>query len=143
MEIISKTTQDTKNLAGSVAKRIKPGDVIALYGDLGTGKTTFTRHLVEQLGFGSRVQSPTFVIARKYSTENQPIHTIHHIDLYRTQSEEEINDLGLEEMLGEPGSVTVIEWPEMVEKLLPEKTVKILFEHQEDDTRKIYVQNID
>lgn len=140
MEFISETPEDLKKLAREIADNLKPNDVLALYGDLGSGKTTFTRYLVESLGISARVQSPTFVIARKYNGSGKYINTVNHIDLYRISSKEEIKDLGLEETIKEPNSITVIEWPEIAEKYLPENAVKMHFEYFEETKRKIIIE---
>lgn len=132
MEIITHSTKETKKFASEIAKNIKPGDVLALYGDLGSGKTTFTRYLVEHLGLKNRVQSPTFVIVRKYEHVN-------HIDLYRLTSEKEVEDLGMAEMLEDKNLISIIEWPELAEKLLPKNTTKIYFEYIDENTRKIRI----
>ena len=73
MEVLSKSTKETEELAQRVAKKLKPGDVLALYGDLGAGKTTFTNLLVKSLDFGSRVQSPTFVILADILVEREKL----------------------------------------------------------------------
>ncbi|MFZ2664209.1 MAG: tRNA (adenosine(37)-N6)-threonylcarbamoyltransferase complex ATPase subunit type 1 TsaE [Patescibacteria group bacterium] len=132
MEIITHSTQETKEFAGKIAKDIKLGVVIALYGDLGSGKTTFTRFLVEALGIRSRVQSPTFVIARKYEK-------INHVDLYRLTTEKEVEDLGFKEMIEDKESITIIEWPDLAEKLLPKDTLRIYFEYVDENSRKIRI----
>ncbi len=135
MENITKSTEETKKLAFEIAKKIKPGTTVALYGDLGSGKTTFTRYFVQALGIENRVQSPTFVVARKYGD-------INHVDLYRLTTEEEAVDIGIEEMLEDIDKITIVEWPEIVEKLLPEGTVKIYFEYIDENTRKITIKNL-
>jgi tRNA threonylcarbamoyladenosine biosynthesis protein TsaE len=132
MEIITHSSEETKKLASEIAGRTKIGDTLALYGDLGSGKTTFTRYLVESLGLKNRVQSPTFVIARKYGY-------INHIDLYRITSEKEVEDLGMKEILEDRSCITIIEWPELSEKMLPENTVRIYFEHVDENSRKIRI----
>jgi len=135
MESITKSTEETKKLAIELAKKTKKGSVLALYGDLGSGKTTFTRFFVEALGLKNRVQSPTFVVARKYGYVN-------HVDLYRLTSEEEARDIGIEEMLVDKNMITLIEWPEIINNLLPEDSVKIYFEYIDKNTRKITIENL-
>lgn len=132
MEIITRSTEETKKLAFEIAKKTKLGDTLALYGDLGSGKTTFTRYMVEGLGLKNRVQSPTFVIARKYGHVN-------HIDLYRITSEKEVEDLGIKEMLEDKNSITVIEWPGSAEKVLPVNTIRVYFEYVDENSRKIRI----
>ncbi len=135
MENITKSTEETKRLAVELAGKIQKGSVLALYGDLGSGKTTFTRYFVEALGLKNRVQSPTFVVARRYGDVN-------HVDLYRLTNEEEARDIGIEEMLFDQNSITLIEWPEIIENILPEKTIKIYFEYIDENTRKITIENL-
>jgi len=132
MEIITHSTEETKKFASEIAKKIQLGSTLALYGDLGSGKTTFTKYLVESFGLKNRVQSPTFVIVRKYDH-------INHVDLYRLTSEGEVEDLGLEEMLDDKKAITIIEWPELAEKLLPENTTRIYFEYVDENSRKIRI----
>ena len=163
MEVLSKSTEDTKELARSIAKRLKKGDILALYGDLGSGKTTFTSYLVHALGIEKRVQSPTFVLIRKYNRDSiaslqsdrmvEPqrhsgrsvatdrVSEVNHVDLYRLETENEIKEIGLEEIINE-GGITVIEWPEKAEKLLPKETIKINFTYEGENERKITVQNL-
>lgn len=135
MEKITKSTEETKKLAVELAGKIKHGAVLALYGDLGSGKTTFTRYLVSALGYSGRVQSPTFVVARKYGN-------INHVDLYRMTTKEEALDIGIEEMLSDKDSTTIIEWPEIVEDLFPENVIKIYFEYIDENSRRIKIQNL-
>ena len=139
MEVSAHSPEETKRLAVEVAKKIKKGDVLVLYGDLGSGKTTFTRYLVEALGLKARVQSPTFVLARKYPGDSI---TVNHLDLYRISSQEEADDLGIDELIDDPESILVVEWPEFIEKYLPEKTIRIKFEYVEENERKIDIQNL-
>ena len=135
MENITNSTEETKRLAVELAGKVGKGSVLALYGDLGSGKTTFTRYFVEALGLKNRVQSPTFVVARKYGY-------INHVDLYRLTNEDDAKDIGIEEMLTDLDSVTLIEWPEVIENILPEKTIKIYFEYIDENTRKITIKNL-
>lgn len=134
MEVTTNSTQETKELAEKLAKTIKTGTTLALYGDLGSGKTTFTRFLVESLGQDSRVQSPTFVVARRYGN-------INHIDLYRLTTKEEVKDIGIEEFLTDEGVINIIEWPELAEAFLPKDTIRIYFEYIDDGKRKIKIEN--
>ena len=144
MEILSASTAETEELAKTIAEKVKPGTVLALFGDLGSGKTTFVKFLVKALGFDSRVQSPTFVIHRRYTKPlGNPIDTIHHVDLYRLTSKEEVLDIGLPEMLQEPHSLVLIEWPELAMDLLPEDVVELHFKTVDENTRHIVVKGSD
>ncbi len=141
MEITSKSTEETKELAEQLATKIRPGNVLALFGDLGSGKTTFTNFLVKALGFTSRVQSPTFVIVRRYQKDLGKLRKIFHVDLYRLTKPEELEDLGLDEMFSDKEAITIIEWPELLEGTLPEGNKKLFFEYIDENTRKINVQD--
>ena len=152
MEILSKSTKDTQKLAEALAQKVKPGMVLALFGDLGSGKTTFTAFLVKALGFDCRVQSPTFVIHRRYSHSSviasppwqtkQSINVIHHVDLYRLTSKEEVLDLGLPEMLQESHSLVLLEWPELARDFLPQDAVKLHFTTIDENSRRIIVERL-
>lgn len=144
MEILSTSTKDTQELAEKLAQRVEPGQVLALFGDLGSGKTTFSSLLVKALGFESRVQSPTFVIHRCYkrSPENK-ISTIHHVDLYRLTSKEEVLEIGFLEMLQDRNSLVLIEWPELAMDYLPQNMTKIYFSTLDETTKRIIVENLE
>lgn len=147
MEILSKSTEDTKNLVRSLIQPIKPGTIILLHGDLGSGKTTFTRYLVESLGFDSKVQSPTFVLMRQYKTFNakSDIHKINHLDLYRLSSLEEAEDLGLLELLSDTSAITIVEWPKTALPIFDKfgkKVINVYFEYLSMNERKIKVKGI-
>lgn len=114
--------QDTILLAERIAPFLRKGDVLALYGDLGSGKTFFTNHLCKALGVTETVTSPSFVLMNQYEA---PHFTIYHIDLYRMQDEREVWGLGLEEFLEE--GLTIIEWPQIAESLLVNTALRLTF----------------
>ncbi len=106
--------------------------IFAFYGQMGSGKTTFIRALCEALGVTESVNSPTFAIVNEYlSGTGNPIY---HFDFYRIKSLQEALDIGLEDYLYS-GHLCLIEWPEYIEKLLPEETVKVAIEEQKDGSR--------
>ena len=115
----SKNARDTQNIAKNLAKTLSGGEVILLNGDLGAGKTTFTKGLVKGLGGKKTVVSPTFTIMHSYDDTRIPVY---HFDMYRIADEDELYELGLEEYLYENG-VAVIEWNKF--SRLPEKTVTV------------------
>lgn len=137
LEFTTKSTKETQEVAEKIAGMLQTGDVLALYGDLGSGKTTFTAYLVHSLGLEARVQSPTFVIARKYHGGKNEIEVVNHLDLYRLGSIEEVEDLGLEEMFTEKNAITIIEWPEIAEVLLPNSVKTLEFTYIDENIRKI------
>jgi len=116
-----RTERDTIALAKLVASYLKAGDVIALYGELGAGKTFFTQQLCRFLGISEIVSSPSYVLINQYDGDIP----VTHVDFYRLAAYEEVLELGLEEMLED--KITVIEWPEVAAEILPEDTLKIHF----------------
>jgi len=117
-KIILKTEKDTQKLAQQIAKKLKGGEILALSGDLGAGKTTFTQYLAKALGVKEHVNSPTFVIMRIYKTSRHPFQFLAHVDAYRLDSENELEYLGLDQYIGQPHAITVIEWAEKIKKEL-------------------------
>jgi tRNA threonylcarbamoyladenosine biosynthesis protein TsaE len=137
MEIQLHSTEDTKKLAFKLAKELKSGDALALYGDLGSGKTTFVRYLAEALNTVSRVQSPTFVILREYKVDLNNIKKIYHLDLYRLVSASDVEELGFQEIINEAASILCVEWPDLIEHLLPKTTKKIHFKYLGTEDREV------
>jgi len=113
--------QDTRELARRVADFLKKGDVLALYGELGVGKTFFTKQLCSFLEVREIVSSPSYVLMNEYEGK----YPVFHLDLYRLESAEEVLELGIHELF-EKG-ILIIEWPEIAEDFLPQKTIKIKF----------------
>jgi tRNA threonylcarbamoyladenosine biosynthesis protein TsaE len=121
MEFICNSLDDTQKAAEYFSQFAKAGQCFALSGNLGHGKTTFSKYLIQSLNKSIKeVPSPTFTMIQIY---NSNIAEIWHIDLYRLKSEEEFYELGLEEAF--PNCITIIEWPEIIKNLLPEDTIKI------------------
>ena len=106
-----------KPLAKKLASRLKKGDILALVGDLGTGKTALTKYIAKGLGIKSEITSPTFTIVREYKEGRLPLY---HFDVYRTGSVEEMYDLGYEEYFYGDG-ICVIEWADMISEIIPEE----------------------
>lgn len=114
-----------------LAKNMHGGEILALSGNLGSGKTTFTKALAKELGVTKTVTSPTFVIMQQYqtklkTTQNKPV-WLYHLDLYRTNNFLEVADLGLKELWGRPEIITVIEWSEKIKTHLPKQSLQITF----------------
>lgn len=143
MEILLTTTSETQKLAEELSKQLKPNDVVALYGDLGSGKTTFTQFLVTALQFSDRVQSPTFILMREYRHSAHPtIKRVFHIDLYRLKTNLDANSIDLDELFARPDAITVIEWPELIKHTLPPHTLSINFDYIDEHTRKAHIHNL-
>lgn len=113
----------------------KTATVLALYGDLGVGKTTITKEIAKQLGIVEKVISPTFVIMKIYKTNDKKFKHLIHIDAYRLEESKEIMQLGFEEILKNKDNLVIIEWPEKIEDRLPSNTHRIILEHKDDTTR--------
>lgn len=137
MEFLSHSKEDTIRFAHEYAKSLRSGDVVALQGDLGSGKTTFTQGLSDALNVKDRVTSPTFVIMKNYLAHiQQKDITLNHIDCYRI-SEIDADAIGLSEIFDDKNSVTILEWPENISKILPSRTKTLLFEYLNESDRKI------
>ncbi len=135
--IITDSPEETERLGEGFAGRLRKGDVVALSGDLGGGKTQFTRGLARGLGIRDYyVKSPSFTIVHVYEGGRLPLY---HIDLYRMDSTAEVRDLGLEEYVYGNG-VCVIEWAERAEELIPEGAVRIRFSYEGESRRRIEIR---
>lgn len=128
--MITKTAQQTRNFGKKLAKKIKTGGVVCLYGDLGAGKTTLVQGIAQGLGIKKRLVSPTFVIMRQYGN-------LYHLDLYRLNNLEEIKALGIGEIWQDKKNILVIEWPEKIEKILPENKLVIRLKLLKNNTHEI------
>jgi len=127
-KFISTLPDQTTEFARRFGKLLEPGDVIALEGDLGAGKTTFTKGLAEGLGITRTVNSPTFTIIKEYMGKMP----LYHMDVYRVQSSDE--DLGFDEYFEGEG-VTVVEWAHLIEDQLPPQLLTIYLKHGENGSR--------
>lgn len=134
----SRSVADTRRLGATFASRLAPGDIVALEGDLGSGKTEFVRGACKALGVPDDVvTSPTFTIVNEYSGEGT---TVFHIDAYRLKTESEFFDLGYEDYLSGQ-AIVFIEWPERVSKTLAGgEVIWIRFQHDGENRRTIYVE---
>jgi len=136
MEVITKNARETQRLGEKIGRRLKKGAVLALYGELGSGKTTFIQGLARGLGVEKRVISPTFVFMRQYPLVGR---AFYHVDLYRIERIEEARGLGVEEVLADPEAVVAIEWAEKIDKILPRERTDIFFEYSGEKERKIKI----
>ena len=130
------TTSPDETAAAGVAlgERLGPGDVVALTGELGAGKTCFVQGLARGLGVARVATSPTFVLVNEYRGRCP----VHHVDVYRSRTLTELLDLGLDEMLGGAG-VTVVEWADRCETLLPAHAVRVHIDGVGDEPRRITI----
>lgn len=134
------TPEETAAIAASLAARMKGGEVLALIGDLGAGKTTFAQAFAAALGVEERVQSPTFIFMHEHrlAREGGPRYFVH-ADAYRG-GVPELRNIGIEEYFGRPDAVVLIEWADRVEAMLPPKTMTVRLAHLGGDRRSIAVE---
>lgn len=134
MVIKTNCERETEQLGESLAEKLKPGDVIALYGNLGAGKTAFVRGLSKGLGLTARVSSPTFTIVNEYLGKIP----LFHFDMYRLKSADELFEIGWEDYL-DRGGVCAVEWSENVEDAFPPEHIIVNIERTGDSTRTIEI----
>lgn len=113
--------------------------VVALSGDLGVGKTTFTQELAKTLGITEIVTSPTFTIMSQYQITDNKFTELIHIDAYRIESEDEIGPLHIESVLSKPNTIVCIEWPQNIESIIPTDAFKVSISIQEGEERVVSV----
>lgn len=132
----SHSVADTERIAGELARTLKGGECIALHGDLGAGKTQFTRGLVRALGGDAReVASPTYVLLHVYKTASL---TVYHLDAYRVHGAEDFEQIGFEELLDQ-GGVVVVEWASRVSELIPRVHIDVTIEATDENVRLIEI----
>ena len=134
-ELIIKNESETRDFALNLAEELEAGNVLALIGDLGTGKTALTKYIAQGLGIKDSIVSPTFTIVREYTDGRLPLY---HFDVYRLADSEEMFNIGAEEYFYEKGGVCVIEWADIVEDILPADTKYIYIEYGASEGERIY-----
>lgn len=137
---LSESAVDTERIAAELAESIEPGDMVALFGGLGVGKTAFCRGFAKGIGYNGEVTSPTFAIVHEYLGGRL---NIYHFDMYRIESFDELYSTGYFEYL-ESGGVVITEWSENIENVLPNKYYRVEMSNPEqNDRRKIEIELID
>jgi tRNA threonylcarbamoyladenosine biosynthesis protein TsaE len=137
-EFFTKNELETEALGERLAKSIDGGAVIAMYGDLGAGKTAFVRGLARGMGLDARVSSPTFTIVNEYLGDRELIH----FDMYRLGSADELFDIGWEDYISR-GAVCAVEWSENVEDAFYGDEIKLTIEKLSDNERKITIEGVE
>ena len=132
----STSSEETLNFAKNFAESVPYGSVILLRGDLGSGKTTFSKGFSKGLGFDDTILSPTYPILNEYLLNEQ---YLYHFDLYRLKSIGEFLEIGGLEYLSNHKAITLIEWPELIENIDISNKIEIQFEHLSDDERLITI----
>jgi tRNA threonylcarbamoyladenosine biosynthesis protein TsaE len=141
MKYISKSEQETRAIAKKVAAELKGGETLCLIGDLGAGKTAFTKGLARALGVKQIITSPTFVLMKNYKTTGQrSIKQLTHIDAYRLSEGRELEAIGALEYFNGKDCVTVIEWADRVRDAWPKKIIKVEFRILKGERREIEIK---
>ena len=135
MEFITNSPAETENVGAALAAVLEPGTVLAYRGDLGAGKTAFTRGLAKGLGCGEIVTSPTYTIVNEYLSGRLPLF---HFDMYRLGSSDDLWDIGWEDYL-ERGGICAVEWSENVDDAM-ENAVYVTIEKLGEDSRRITIE---
>ena len=133
MQITTYSADETQALGKKLAESLRPGDVIAYFGDLGAGKTAFTRGIAEGLGVSEQVTSPTYTIVNEYLSGRLPLF---HFDMYRLGSSDELFDIGWEDYLAR-GGVCAVEWSENVADALERDTVRVDIRRGGEESRRV------
>ena len=133
--IITTSTEETQKLGESFSKNLKPGNVVALIGNLAVGKTSFVKGVLRGLGYKYEVTSPTFTLINEYYANSKVIH----VDFYREENITRWNELGFQNMINSD-SIILIEWADLIPDLLPNIDYKLHFEHNGEDKRRIEIR---
>lgn len=134
----TKSAEETERLGFELAESLNPDDVVALYGDLGSGKTCFVKGVARRLNLSKPVKSPSFSIINEYPGRIP----LFHIDFYRLGKWAEIEGVGWTEYL-DSGGIVIIEWAERVKNMLPSKRIDVYFEILGNDTRRVEIIAVD
>lgn len=140
MNITTNSEEETLEFAKKFATQLKGGEILGLIGELGTGKTIFTKGLALGLGIKQRLSSPTFVYMKLYeirtpTAEQEKLKHLCHIDAYKAQHEYDIIDMGAEDFMGREDIITVIEWADRIKNILPRRTHYLYFSNLGGDKR--------
>ena len=133
-KIVIKNEEETKKFGEKLCEKLTAGSIVALTGDLGTGKTTLTTAIAAGLGVTDVITSPTFNIVKQYDSGRLPLY---HFDVYRIGDVDEMYEIGYEEYFFGDG-VCVIEWADLIEEIIPDDAVRIEIEYGEKEGERIY-----
>ncbi len=134
--IETESAEQTRALAARLAARLAGGDVLALAGDLGTGKTAFTQGIAAGLGIRAAITSPTFILVNRYSAPDG--RTLHHADCYRlADAPAEMWDIGLTDLYADETAIVVIEWADRIPGLLPDGYLEVRFTYLDEERRRL------
>ena len=132
-KIITNSFSETEKIGIEFSKKLEPGSIVLLYGDLGSGKTTFVKGVLKGLKYDYDVTSPTFSLINEYQADYDVIH----IDCYREKNIDRWINLGINDYLNGT-NIVIIEWPEVLERIIENKVLKIKINHLNEDKREIF-----
>lgn len=138
-EYISNNLAETKDVAKSITANLQTKKLIALSGNLGAGKTALVKAMAENLGIAEAITSPTFVLLKVYDLNFKNFKKFVHVDCYRLDGNEDLQDLGLEDYIADPGALVLIEWAEKIKNLPEGNLLKIKIEILSTEKRKIII----
>lgn len=135
MEVTTNSKEETQKIASEFAKTLKPGDIVALFGELGAGKTAFVSSVAKALGIKRNITSPTFIFAKTYTIGDL---IFHHLDLYRANDIKELEALDLDGLFSSE-AIVMIEWADRIQKHLPKKRIDITITKTDENKRRISI----
>lgn len=138
MTIKTNTPQETEDLGRRIGEKLRKGDVVSLRGSLGAGKTVIAKGIARALGIEEAIVSPTFTLVQEYDGREK----LYHLDIYRLSGEDEFESMGGEEFLY-PDGITLIEWSEKIDSMLPDSTVFITLDINDDLSRTIEIKGLE
>lgn len=150
--ITTKNAKETEKVGEMLAREMKSsfakgfggtqtGQVICLQGDLGGGKTTFTKGFAKGLGIKQNITSPTFVLMKEYLVNTENIYKLYHLDCYRLKDSKDVAELGLPDIIKDLNNIVLIEWAERISDILPKNCLHIKFDFIDENTREIRITN--
>jgi len=137
MDYTLSSEKATFDFAKKLASQLKGGEIIGLIGNLGAGKTVFSKGIAAGLKIKANITSPTFVIMKVYPVKHGNIKNLCHIDAYRLKSADDLAAIGAKDYFGESDSITIVEWADLVKKILPKRTIYVKITNKSEKERII------
>ena len=144
IDLVSSSAEQTREIGARLGRRLRPGDLVLLHGDLGAGKTTLAQGIARGLGVEGYVQSPTFTLVNEHEgcAAGGAAVTLYHLDLYRLAGEEDLESFGFDDYLAPPDGVSLIEWPERAVGRLPDTYLLVRLEPLAEGKRRLLIEPV-
>ena len=143
MQFKTVTPEDMKNVGKKIGALLKGGDIVLLYGELGSGKSTLVKGIAEVLGVKETTGSPTFTLMNVYDTNKDNIKKLVHVDTYRLKDQQDLDDVGIDEYMYDENCICIFEWPDKLKYIKKDKKpIKISIEYLDKDRRKIIAEGL-